>query len=69
MMSRTQGRVYSVVPEAKHADQPDTLGMFYTCNYFCIMFIIVTTCVIDLGIKVEAFRKAIIWEILPWDVG
>ena len=40
-MSRAQGRVYAVVPEAEHADQPDMQGMFYTCNYFCIMFIIV----------------------------
>ena len=51
-MSRTQGRVYVVVPEAEHADQPDMQGMFYTCNYFCIMFIIVASCVIDLGLKV-----------------
>ena len=57
-MSRTQGHVYAVVLEAEHADQPDMQGTFYTCNYFCIMFIIVTPCVIDLGIEVEAFRKA-----------
>ena len=38
-MSRTKGRVYTVVPEAEHADQPDMQGTFYTCNYFCIMFI------------------------------
>ena len=57
-MSRTQGCVYTVVPEAKHADQPDMQGTFYTYNYFCIMFIIVAPCVIGLGIEVEAFRKA-----------
>ena len=33
-MSRTQGRVYAVVLEAEHADQPDMQGTFYTCNYF-----------------------------------
>ena len=27
-MSRTQGRVYAVVPEAEHADQPDMQGTF-----------------------------------------
>ena len=28
------------------------------------------SCVIGLGIEVEAFRKAVIWwKILPWDVG
>ena len=57
-MSRTQGRVYAIVPEAEHTDQPDIQGTFYTCTYFCIMFIIVAPCVIDLGIEVEAFRKA-----------
>ena len=31
-MSRTQGRVYAVVPEAEHADQLDMQGTFYTCN-------------------------------------
>ena len=57
-MSRTQGRVYAVVPEAEHADQPDMQGTFYTCNYyFCIMFIIVAPRVIDLGLEVEAFRE------------
>ena len=59
-MSRTQGRVYAFVPEDEHANQPDMQGTFYTCNYFCIMFIIVAPRVIDLGIEVEAFRKAII---------
>ena len=33
-VSRTQGRVYAVVPEAEHADQSDTQGTFFTCNYF-----------------------------------
>ena len=33
-MSRTQDRVYAVVPEAEHADQPDMQSKFYTCNYF-----------------------------------
>ena len=58
-MSRTQGRVYTVVPEAEQADQPDMQGTFYTCNYFCIMFIIVAPCVIGLSLEVEAFRKTI----------
>ena len=56
-MSRTQGRVYAVVPEAKHADQPVMQGTFYTCNYFRIMFIIVALRGIDLGLEVEAFRE------------
>ena len=57
-MSRTQGRVYAVMLEAGHADQPDLQGTFYTCNYFfCIIFIIVAPCVIDLGLEVEAFRE------------
>ena len=43
--------------EAEHADQPDMQGTFYTCNYFCIMFIIVAPRVIDLGLEVEAFRE------------
>ena len=30
----TQGRVYAVVPEAEHADQPDMQGTFYTCICF-----------------------------------
>ena len=59
-MPRTQGRVYAVVPEVEHADQPDMQGTFYTYNYFCIMFNIVAPRVIDLGIEFEAFRKAII---------
>ena len=56
-MSRTHGRIYAVVPEAEHADQPDMQVTFYTCNYFCIMFIIVAPRVIDLGLEVEAFRE------------
>ena len=58
-MSRTQGSVYAVVPEAKSGDQPDVQGTFYTCNYFCIMFIIGAPCVIDLDLEVEAFREII----------
>ena len=56
-MSRTQGRVYAVVPKAEHANQPDMQGTLYTCNYFCIMFIIVASCVIGLDLEVEAFRE------------
>ena len=29
-MSRTQGRVYAVVPEAEHVDQPNMPSTFYT---------------------------------------
>ena len=32
--SGTRGRVYAVVPEAEHADQPDMQGTFYTCICF-----------------------------------
>ena len=56
-MLRTQGRVYAIVPEAEHTDQPDIQGTFYTRNYFCIMFIIVASCVIGFGLEVEAFRE------------
>ena len=56
-MLRTQGRVYAIVPEAEHADQMDMQGAFYTCNYFCIMLIIVAKRVIDLGLEVKAFRE------------
>ena len=56
-MSKTQGHAYTVVPQAEHVDQPDMQGTFYTCNYFCIMFIIVAPRVIDLGLEVEAFRE------------
>ena len=57
-MSRTQGHVYTIVPEAEHTDQPDIQGIFYTRTYFFIMFIIVAPRVIDLDIEVEASRKA-----------
>ena len=50
-MSRTQGLVYAIVPEVEHTDQSDIQGTFYTRNYFCIMFIIVTSCVIGLGFR------------------
>ena len=33
--SRTQGRVYAVLPEAEHADQQDMKGTFYT--YICFL--------------------------------
>ena len=57
--SGTQGRVYAVVPEAEHADQPDMQVHFIPAFVFlCIMFIIVASCVIDLGLEVEAFREA-----------
>ena len=56
-ISRNQGRVYAVVPEAEHVDHPNIQGTLYTRNYFCIMFIIIAFCVIGLGLEVEAFRK------------
>ena len=60
-MSRTQGHVYVVVPEAEHVDQPDMQNTFYTYNYFfASCSFINASCVIDLGLEVEAFRKAII---------
>ena len=33
-ISKTQGCVYAVVPEAEHANHPNMQGTFYTCNYF-----------------------------------
>ena len=32
--STTQGRVYAVVQEAEHGDQPNMQGKFYTCICF-----------------------------------
>ena len=66
--SGTYGHVYAIVPYAEHADQQDMQGM---CPLFhlltrvlfkfgCIIFIIVTSCVIDLSLEVETFGKAIV---------
>ena len=63
-MSRTQGRVYVVVPEAKHADQLDEQGTFLLSHLLTrVAFkldasnsFIVASCVIELGLEVEAFR-------------
>ena len=54
--SGTLERVYAVVPQANHADQPDMQGMFLLLHlltrvlfkFGCIIFIIVASCVIDL---------------------
>ena len=69
----TQGRVYAVVPQVERADQPDMQGMFLLLHlltrvffkFGCIIFIIVASCMIDLGLEVETFGKAIVWEFSP----
>ena len=45
------------MPEAEHTDHPDIQGTFYTRNDLCIMYIIVASRVIGLGLEVEAFRE------------
>ena len=68
--SGTQGHVYVVVPQAKCADRPDMEGTFLLLHlltrvlfkFECIIFIIVAPCVIDLGLEVETFGKAVVWE-------
>ena len=45
------------MPEAEHTDHPDIQSTFYTRNYLCIMYIIVASRVIGLGLDVEAFRE------------
>ena len=64
-MSRTQGRVYAVVLEAEHADQPNTQGTFLLSHSLTkVAFkldasnsFIVASCVIELGLEVETFRE------------
>ena len=64
-MSRTQGRVYIVVPKAEHVDQPDEQGMFLLSHLLTrVAFkldasnsFINASCVIGLGSEVEAFRE------------
>ena len=64
-MSRTQGRVYVVVLEAGHVDQPDEQGMFIPLHLLTrVAFkldasnsFINASCVIGLGLEVEAFRE------------
>ena len=67
--SGTQGRVYVVVPQAECADQPDMQGTFLLLHVFfklgCIIFIIVASRVIDLGLEVEASRKTVVWMFSP----
>ena len=35
------------------------------CVDRCIISIIIASCVIDLGLEVEAFRRASVWEVSP----
>ena len=66
-MSRIQGRVYTVVPEAEHADQSDTQGTFLLSYLLTrVAFELDASCsfinasrVIGLGSEVEAFREMI----------
>ena len=69
----TQGCVYAVVPHAKRADQSDMKSTFLLLHlltkvlfkFGCIIFIIVASCVIDLGFEVETSRKVAVWEFSP----
>ena len=70
---RGQGHVYVIVPQAEHVDQPDMQGTFSLLHlltkillkFGCITFIIVASCMIDLGLEVETSRKSVIWEFSP----
>ena len=59
--ARTSG-TYAMVPQAERADQPDIQGTFLLLNVFfklgCIILIIVASCVIGLGLEVEASGKS-----------
>ena len=46
-----------MVQQTKRSDHPNMQGTFYTCNYFCIMFVIVAPRVIDLVLEVEALKE------------
>ena len=64
-MSRTQGRVYAIMPEAEHANQLNEQGTFLLSHLLTrVAFkldasnsFIVASCVIGLGLEVEAFRE------------
>ena len=64
-MSRTQGSVYAVVPEAEHADQPDIQGTFLLSHLLTRLAFeldascsfINASCVIGLGLEVKALRE------------
>ena len=62
--SETQGRVHAIVPQAEHADHPDMQGRFLLLHvlfkFECIIFIIIASYVIGLGLEVEASREAIV---------
>ena len=68
--SGTQGHVYSVVPQAEREDQSDMQGTFLLLRFLtrllfkfeCIIFIIVASCVINLGLKIKTSGKAVFWE-------
>ena len=44
--------------EAEHVDHLDMQGTFYTCICFLFIMFINASCVIGLGLEVEAFREA-----------
>ena len=63
-MSRTQGHVYAIVPEAEHTDQPDEQGTFLISHLLTrVAFkldasnsFIIAYGIIELGLEVETFR-------------
>ena len=67
--SGTQGLVYAIVPQAEHAYQPDMQGTFLLLHvlfkFGCIIFIIIASYVIDLGLEVEASGKVVVWKFFP----
>ena len=70
---KTHGSVYVVAPQAVRVDHLDMQGTFLLLHlltrvlfkFGCIIFIIVASYVIDLGLEVETSRKAVVWEFPP----
>ena len=68
-----KGRVYAVVPQTERADHPDMQGTFLLLHlltrvlfkFGCIIFIIVASCVRDLGLKVKTSGNSRCLGILP----
>ena len=66
--SGIQGCVYAVMPQVKPVDQSDTQSTFLLLHLLtrvwsklgCILFIIVTSGVMYLGLEIEAFGKVVV---------
>ena len=72
-MSRTQGLVYAVMPEAEHADQPDMQGTFLLLHLLTRVAFELNasysfmneSCVIDLGLEVVRPLERPCVDVLP----